>query len=797
MYIKQTLALSILLLFSITLTAQTPKHSRAKVYANAYELHQLSQAGVCVDHGKVKKGVYLISDFSEQELQVIQNFGLQHEILIDDVTRYYVEQNQQPNQRSNERGGAACTTSSTPTYATPNNFSLGSMGGFFTYAEFIGHIDNMVAQYPNLITAKQAISSYTTTDGKPVYWLRISDNPNTDEAEPEVLYTAVHHAREPASLSHLIMHMWYLLENYSTDPEIQYLVDHTEMYFIPMINPDGYVYNETTNPNGGGMWRKNRRDNGGSFGVDINRNYGYQWGFDDNGSSPNPNADDYRGTAAFSEEETQAVKYFTENREIKLCLNYHTYGNLLIYPWGYGPSLFTPDSALYVEYAKLMTSENSYTYGTGDQTLGYTTNGDTDDWMYGEQMTKDKIISFTPEAGDNSDGFWPNINRIEDICKDNISQDLYAARLVTKYAVVEDEEGGLITQTSGYLNYNITRLGLDEPATYTVTYTPYGAGLASVGSPNSYPGLLLLENKQDSVTYTLDANIQPGQTFSYIVSVNNGLYTFNDTITKVYGQTSVVFADNANNDNNWNTSGSWGVSNSIYYTASGSITDSPTSDYSNNSNTHCTLSNPVDLTSAAAATLKFWARWEIEGGYDYAQVMASADGGNTWTPLCGNYTKIGNSDQDLGQPLYDNFQSDWVLEEVDLSDYLGSTIQIRYRMVSDAFVREDGFYFDDVVVEMIDNSIGVAENNNPLVVLQNMPNPAADYTFVNYQMPAGTQHAALYIYNPVGQLVQTVPVATGSTKTRVNTQGLSNGVYHIQLVTEQYQSTAIRMAVAH
>ena len=115
--------------------------------------------------------------------------------------------------------------------------------------------------------------------------MKISDNPNTDEPEPEVLYTALHHAREPESLSQLIYYMWYVLENYATDPEVQALVDNTEMYFAPCINPDGYLYNEQTDPNGGGLWRKNRRDNlDGEFGVDLNRNYDFSWGYDDTGS---------------------------------------------------------------------------------------------------------------------------------------------------------------------------------------------------------------------------------------------------------------------------------------------------------------------------------------------------------------------------------------------------------------------------------------------------------------------------------------------------------------------------------
>ncbi len=94
-----------------------------------------------------------------------------------------------------------------------------------------------------------------------------------------MLYTALTHAREPASVQQLLYFMYYILENYGVDDEITDIVDNTELYFVPCVNPDGYVYNQMESPQGGGMWRKNRRNNGdGSFGVDLNRNFGYKWG---------------------------------------------------------------------------------------------------------------------------------------------------------------------------------------------------------------------------------------------------------------------------------------------------------------------------------------------------------------------------------------------------------------------------------------------------------------------------------------------------------------------------------------
>ena len=141
--------------------------------------------------------------------------------------------------------------------------------------------------------------------------------------------------------------MYYLLENYGTNPEVTYLVDNRELYFVPVFNPDGYAYNEQISPNGGGMWRKNRRDNGsGIFGVDMARNFGYMWGYDNLGSSPTPSAIDYRGTGPFSEPETQAIREFCIEHNFLTSCTYHTYWNIIFPPWGYNLEQ-TPDSTIF------------------------------------------------------------------------------------------------------------------------------------------------------------------------------------------------------------------------------------------------------------------------------------------------------------------------------------------------------------------------------------------------------------------------------------------------------------------
>ena len=195
---------------------------------------------------------------------------------------------------------------------------------------------------------------------------------DVNETEPEVLYTAVHHAREPESMSQLIYYMWYLLENYSADSTVRNLVNTTEMYFVPCVNRTDTFTMESTNPLGGGMWRKNRRDNlDGEFGVDLNRNYGEQWGLDNIGSSPLTSDGTYRGTSGFSEPETQAMKNFTNNHEFKLALNYHTYGNFHIVPWGYGYQFLYSGFHSVRFLCSVITKYNHFLVGTPNQTVNY------------------------------------------------------------------------------------------------------------------------------------------------------------------------------------------------------------------------------------------------------------------------------------------------------------------------------------------------------------------------------------------------------------------------------------------
>jgi carboxypeptidase T len=540
------------LFFAISLMAQQMQYSKVKVLANESQLQLLASAGIDVTEGILKKGEFLICDYSQQDIEKISNLGLSYEILIEDVTKYYQDRNIGLSTKVDDYKNAG-------DYDVPENFEFGSMSGHATYAEIVANLDNMASLFPNLITVKESIGQ--SIEGREQWMVKISDNPNVNETEPEVLYTALHHAREPVGAMQMLFYMYYLLENYDNDPFIQTLVDNTEMYFVPVVNPDGYVYNQTTNPNGGGMWRKNRRNNGGgSYGVDLNRNYGYMWGFDDYGSSPYPEDETYRGTAAFSEPEIAAIRDFCESHEIVNALNYHTYANELLYAWGYIPDL-CPDNDIFHAHASLMTQDNHYVYGPSNTTI-YATNGSSDDWMYGEQTTKNKIFAYTPECGGDGDGFWCPIDRIIPIAQENMIQNILLAAFAGSYAEVVDLSPMVTNQTIGNIDFEITRLGLID-SDFTVSLVPVGNNIISTGDPVSFTGMEILETQTASIPYTLDPAIVGGDQFKFLLSIDNGSYVITDTLTKVYGTLVPLFEDDCNTITNW-TSTSWGLTTLSY-----------------------------------------------------------------------------------------------------------------------------------------------------------------------------------------------------------------------------------------
>ncbi|MEZ4888856.1 MAG: M14 family zinc carboxypeptidase [Chitinophagales bacterium] len=791
-------------------TVNQEQYSRAKIYTNELGLVELGALGVEIDHGEYKKGVWFVSDFSASELKKIAAAGFVFDIIHEDVVSYYTSKERAATLQKLPTKIAGCAATAgieVGDYPVPTDFELGSMGGYFTYQEMLNHLDNMATKYPDLISRRDTIEGFNTHDDNVLQWVKISDSPNVDEDEPEVLYTALHHAREPVSLSQMIYYMYYLLENYETDENIRFLVDNTEMYFIPCINPDGYQYNELIRPNGGGMWRRNTNDNDGNGtfnpqvdGVDLNRNYDWEWGRDDFGSSSDPTSDTYRGNAPASEPETQAVQYFCEQHDFKIALNYHAFSDLLIYPWGYIEDFYTPDSALYVNYAQIMTQENNYIAGTGNQTVGYLVNGSSDDWMYGQQISKNKIFAFTPEVGGSEDGFWPSSNRIVPLCQENMWQNIAAASFVHNFAIIEEKSPLYVNEIESNVSFELTRIGLQNGVPFSVSIEATNDAITTVGAPKSFELTETLATVEDMIYYQLRSDLKIGDliTFDLIIDNQQGMVQ-RISVSKYFGAPVLAFEDKADNLESW-TGNVWGLSNTEFYSSSTSITDSPSGTYAADATNQLLLNETIDLTDCKIATLTFWAKWRIEAHYDYVQIFAVDSETGVETPLCGNYTKLGNAYLESDQPLYDGIQSSWVKEEISLNDFIGQKITLRFLFWSDSFVEYDGFYFDDLQVTKLGGDVGTTiadfQPNPNILLSQNSPNPAEELTSFSFEVPNNYGSMDLVVYNALGQTLQRQPVSTttkGSILLDIN--NLENGIYFCRLESNRGRSNVVRLTV--
>lgn len=755
-------------------------YSKVKIYGSHEEMEILSNAGITLDHGSHKKGEWMITDLSSLEIAQLASFGVDYEILITDISSYYAAHSNDASSRADRTECPSFGGESVTNVNVPANFVLGSMGGYYTYEEFLAELDAMRLAYPDLITEKAPISDFETWEGRPIHWVRISDNPEVDEDEQEVLYTAVHHAREPMGLSQTIFYMWYLLENYGTDEEITYLVDHSEFYFVPMINPDGYKYNHTTNPGGGGMHRKNRNPSIGTTnkGVDLNRNYSYHW--NESGTSPLENNDVFAGDSAFSEPETQAMKWFCENHNFQFAFNAHSYGDLLLYPIGWAVAEYAADHDYFARYSGHMALYNNYT--AQKSTALYAAAGDSDDWMYITDETG--IFAMTPEIGNS---FWPSSAEIVPTCQEMFWSNLVLSHMPHVYAVTSDIEASRINGITGYLNYSIERLGLED-GDFTVSITPL-VGFESLGTENIHT-LSIMDIDEDSISYILNPGITFGDEIKYVLHTNNGLWIKHDTISKTFGDETVVFFDDCSDLTHW--VGDWDFTNEIYYSPSNCITDSPyDGTYGNNVNKKITLNESFNFQHATYAYVTFRAQWEIENDYDYVEFMISIDGGTTWSPLCGKYTNMGVPDQDFNEPLYDGTQSDWVLEEIDLSDYLEeSDVRFRFLLITDAGLQMDGFYFDDFSISTdaheIDDS-GIEELSEDIIKIY--PNPAKDVLY--YAINGEATVHTIVLFNELGQPIQYINSSTNSIKL----DDLSEGVYFIQFIDNANNSVIKRFTL--
>lgn len=300
-----------------------------------------------------------------------------------------------------------------------------------TWADFQSQLSDIVTNHSS-ICMMDTIG--TTYEGRPIQVVKLSDNVTMDEAEPEVLYTGLTHAREWPGLVTTMFILDSLTSAYGLDPAVTTQVNSREIFFIPCMNPDGYAYSHDV----GVDWRKNRRPfpEYGSVGVDLNRNYGGsvdgnpegEWGTTIGSITHQPSDATYCGPYPFSEAETSSERDFIESRDFCAGISYHTHGELVLWPWGYGYYSAPNESFLSnvgIGIAALIQQEDySGTYLPEQAADLYPTSGDATDWGYGNahfEVGRDFIFYTIEECQQ----FQPPTSHLAQIVRENFDGAFY------------------------------------------------------------------------------------------------------------------------------------------------------------------------------------------------------------------------------------------------------------------------------------------------------------------------------------------------------------------------------------
>ncbi|MGD1047190.1 MAG: M14 family zinc carboxypeptidase [Candidatus Krumholzibacteriaceae bacterium] len=525
-----------------------------------------------------------------------------------------------------------------------------NLGAYYTHAEMEAGLDSLVAAHPTLARIDTLGTTYL---GNYIRAIKISKNVTVDENEPEVFIMGCHHARELMSVEVPMRLAKYLLANYGTDPVVTNIVNTREIWIAPMINIDGHVWVELNHAGSSvNWWRKNRRVNGdGSIGVDLNRNYSYKWGYDNVGSSPTPASDVYRGSGPFSEPETQAVRNFCARHHFTLSISYHSYGDLILYPWGYA-ALNTMDQDLFSALGDTLRYGNDYLAGNVASGAIYLTNGGSEDWLYGDTQTKNVVYAFTVELNSYEEGgFSP-------------------------------PESLILPTFNNVLGLNLTLLTLaDNPSRILGPWAPQ-MGPVTALNPPAY-----------QISWTGSDPHDPNPAVSYDLTEIKNLTTRTDSVEA--------------GDALWTADG--------FALSSARASAGSYSWYSGRGdNLHQTLSmvNIYPMGLPTTLTCRLW--YDIENGWDYAYLEGSTDDGKTWITLPGNRTTNVNPNGNNRGNGITGSSGLWVSATFDLTNLMVTETGfalLRFDYITDESVNNEGIYIDLVSpVTRADRSSVIASN---------------------------------------------------------------------------------------
>ena len=360
-----------------------------RLFGLALSMLGLAGCGVSSSLGSDHAPTYKTQSVSENRTQVRIYF---HDISqVDDLARHGVDLFENANRA--QGWVDASVTPKTEAYlkltglrytVTQRIMALsGFPSGYLKVNALYQDLKAVAAAHPKIVHLSTIGSSL---ENRPITAVEITSHP--DQNLPGVLIDSGQHARElpPVEITDRLIHL--LAENYGHDATITHLVDTHDIWIVPLVNPDGRIRVQQ----GDSMWRKNVRDNGdGTFGVDPNRNANDHFYEGDTDGS----ADDFRGSAPFSEPESQAIRSLFLHHKFALSLDIHNYAGMVLWPPGYTDGV-TKDEATFRRIGDHMAQPIGYQAGTIAHVI-YHTYGDLATWEYDKYGT----LAFAVELNDS------------------------------------------------------------------------------------------------------------------------------------------------------------------------------------------------------------------------------------------------------------------------------------------------------------------------------------------------------------------------------------------------------------
>ncbi|MFT5424758.1 MAG: hypothetical protein ACI89L_002558 [Phycisphaerales bacterium] len=507
---------------------------------------QAIAAGVISDRiGLGPIEVYLHRD----RLVDLRSLGLNPEVLVEDLQARVDAQMADLADENARRAARLNSPQAVRAAVSPHDIRL--WDSYRSRVNVDQHLFDLAAAYPSLATVQQI---GTSVEGREIYAILISapDTAQNPRAQRKVVqWNGTQHAREWISPMTVLYLADQLLAQSTSDPRIAGLLQTTEFAIVPISNPDGYVYSWTNYR----LWRKNRSDNGGGrFGVDLNRNWSYQWG--GTGSSGNTNSDTYRGPAPFSEPETTAVSDLALSFGARFAggIDYHSHGQLILWPWGYAFAAVLPEpdrsiiTGISIDMAGAILDHGGVAYSPQKATDLYPADGTADDWYQGATPGFGLTIELR-----TTNAFDPPRDEIMACAIENLAAALLFAEGVTQPVRIEPTAPIPAAATAG-LPVTIEARILDAMGTVDTASPTLHVRYAGAASETSIP---MVSTGPSTYAAQFIPTSDRGRTTVRVTAASTGGTLTSLPATGSYGITTLrpgfatLFADDFETDTGW------------------------------------------------------------------------------------------------------------------------------------------------------------------------------------------------------------------------------------------------------